>query len=168
MAGPQVQTRGMLSMHSNTTTKSGFTEVGSIEQKSLVMLREKQNVPWPKKLWKIQSLGLEIHTHPSLAKAPRRPQFAKITCLKTSAMHPLPETPGRGCYDRVPKHHVSWGQEAGQHQVGGHSSLQACGASSLPTARGCPTGWLERIKPLGQESVAQTTQIPNNQGRSCQ
>lgn len=121
-------------MPSNIPTVSGFTEVCSIEQKSLVMLREKQNVPWPKNLWAIQSLGLRIQTYPSLSRVAKRPQCVKITYLRTTVMYPFPETLGRGCYDRVPNT-VSAGARK-QASTRKEATAPYMEAGSPPTARG--------------------------------
>lgn len=132
-AGP-FRKQGMFPMPSNIPTVSVFTEVCFIEQKSLVILREKQNVSWPKKLWTIQCLGLGIQAYPSLTKVSKKPQCVKITCLRTTAMYPFPETLGRGCYDRVPNT-VSVGARK-QASTRKEATAPYMEASSPPPARG--------------------------------
>lgn len=65
----------------------------------------------------------------------------KSLCLRISVMHPFPETPDRSCCDRVLKHCVSGGQEAGQGQVGVHSSSVT--SSSLAARDALLASWKE-------------------------
>lgn len=153
---PEAQTRDVLrstvmqSPYHFLSSKLGFPKFAP-QNKRPLQCSGVNKVPQNKKFWKYTLSGLEDPIPPALVRLWEDPSALKSFCLKL-----LPHTFwGRWCYHRVPKCSPAGTRKQASTRSVSRIPAGRCGPAHL----GCPIVWSEKIKPLGQKSIAQANQI---------